>query len=691
MNTAITSDLKEEFTLRKKAALVLDVLILAAIVVNAGCFTSEGGAFLFLTAVMVPLLSAAFIMLPLEHLSSKLPEWADLNKVFMVLSFSATPLVCFLVVFKSTGYSIREIIKFVLEKRLLFPASNIAAILVPFVLLFMITGRMKWTVLGTTIFWYIFAFVNYILVLFRDAPLSVSDFMSAGTAADVAGGYTLTLDKSALWSAAIAGAFIAAVLSLDDKIRLGIKARIAVFLLGLAYLGVFYRVYFDPAFTKKHDIRLARIWIKKNYRNQGYPFAFVLNVATARIEKPAGYSPAKASELASDLPSDKAAGKAEVSEETPNIIVIMNESLSDLSVLGEIKTKNDYIPFIHSLKDNTVKGRVHVSVFGGGTANSEFEFLTGNTMAFFPPYNAPFNTNVKESTPSLVRDLKQIGYGTAVAFHPGKYNSYNRNNAYPALGFDKFISREDLGKHEHVRKYTSDAADYKVVVREYKKFRASGSTSPFFMFNVTMQNHGGYGESAGVLDDQVHILDKEIDTVEVRNFLNLVKLSDDAFRDLVHYFEDVDEPTVILLYGDHEPMLGSAFNDTMKKRMKENGLSDIEIQEQRHQAVLCMWANFDIEEADDVDISLNYLSAFMMDKLGMPLTGYDKFRLKMYDEVPYYTYIAYKDGQGESGEVHSAETPMKGQPDIASDYKILQYNNVADPSHMADHFFRYDE
>ena len=686
-HVSIPQALKKELTPVKYAALAIDIIILAAIAVNAGCFTQEGGAFLFITAVMVPILSMAFILLPLDELSARLPGKTDLNMIFLILSFIAAPAVSFIVVFKSTGYSIGEIARFVLEKRPLFPVSNLAAILVPFVILYIVTGRMKLTVLGTTLFWYIFAFVNYMLVLFRDAPLSANDFLSAGTAADVAGGYTLTLDKSALWSMALAGAFFAAVLVLKETMKLPVKARIAVALIGLAYLGLFYKVYFDTEFTTKHNIRLKRVWVKENYRNQGYPFAFVLNIATARIVRPKGYSAAAAAKIAGDFNSDKTDGNAVVSEERPNIIVIMNESLSDLSVLGDIPVENDYLPFIRSLKENTVKGKVHVSVFGGGTANSEYEFLTGNTMAFFPPYNAPFNTNVKKTTPSLVRLLKEQGYGKAVAFHPGKYDSYNRNNAYPALGFDSFISSEDLGKRERIRKYTSDAADYKVVVREFNNYRKENAEKPFFMFNVTMQNHGGYSDNAGTVEDKVHILDKKLDTPEVRNFLNLVRISDEAFRDLTEYFSKIDEPTVILLYGDHQPMLGSDFNDTMIGRMKESGMSDIEIQERRHRAVLCMWANFDIEEEDDVEISLNYLSSFMLEKLGMPLTGYDRFRLDMRKEIPSYSLIGYID---KDGEVHSSEIPINEQPDAAEDYRIVQYNNVADSSHMPDHFYRYD-
>ena len=104
----------------------------------------------------------------------------------------------------------------------------------------------------------------------------------------------------------------------------------------------------------------------------------------------------------------------------PNIIVIMNEAFSDPSVLGDFTTNEDYMPFVHSLldgADNTISGHLNVSVKGGNTANTEFEYLTGASMAFLPYGSIPYQQYVKKETPSMASYLSSLGYYT-IAMHP---------------------------------------------------------------------------------------------------------------------------------------------------------------------------------------------------------------------------------------------------------------------------------
>ena len=123
-------------------------------------------------------------------------------------------------------------------------------------------------------------------------------------------------------------------------------------------------------------------------------------------------------------------------EKMPNIIVIMDEAFSDLSVLGDLETNKDYMPFVHSLQngaDNTITGYLNVSVCGGNTADTEFEFLTGNTMAFLPAGSIPYQQYIKDTTPSLASYLKGLGYET-YAQHPYNASGWNRETVYPLLG-----------------------------------------------------------------------------------------------------------------------------------------------------------------------------------------------------------------------------------------------------------------
>ena len=144
---------------------------------------------------------------------------------------------------------------------------------------------------------------------------------------------------------------------------------------------------------------------------------------------------------------------------------------SDLSVIGEIETNRDFMPFYRSLKENTIKGWLESSVYGGMTANSEFEFQTGFTTAFMPFHSFPFRSFVKGELPTITRDLEAMGYGGNIAFHPGMSSSYNRENVYPLLGFQEHIAIEDLRDPHKIRDFVSDSYDYERVEKEYEKYR----------------------------------------------------------------------------------------------------------------------------------------------------------------------------------------------------------------------------
>ena len=144
----------------------------------------------------------------------------------------------------------------------------------------------------------------------------------------------------------------------------------------------------------------------------------------------------------------------------PNIIVVMNESFSDLSVLGDFKTNEDYLPFLHSLQqgaENTVTGMLNVSVCGGNTADTEYEFLTGNTMAFLPQGSIPYQQYVNGERPSLASYLQSLGYET-VATHPYYATGWNRDKVYPWLGFEQSIFKDQYYGARFVRDYVSDAS-----------------------------------------------------------------------------------------------------------------------------------------------------------------------------------------------------------------------------------------
>ena len=184
---------------------------------------------------------------------------------------------------------------------------------------------------------------------------------------------------------------------------------------------------------------------------------------------------------------------------------------------------------------------------GGNTADSEFEFLTGNTMAFLPVGSIPYQQYIKSTTPSLASYLKSIGYAT-YAQHPYYGSGWNRDTVYPLLGFDNLSFMQDYSNQRFVRKYISDETSFDKIIETYEN-KPDGQ--PAFIFNVTMQNHGGYTDTYYGFDNTV-TADK-LNNSALDQYLSLIKLTDEDLKSLIEYFSNVDEKTIVVFFGDHQP------------------------------------------------------------------------------------------------------------------------------------------
>lgn len=232
----------------------------------------------------------------------------------------------------------------------------------------------------------------------------------------------------------------------------------------------------------------------------------------------------------------------------------MNESFSDLSVLGKFRTDQEYLSHWNSRSKNTIKGYADSSVYGGYTANSEFEFLTGCTKAFLP--GNPYLQYITDELPSVVSNIKaQSGYDRTVAVHPYNPSGYNRNRVYPLLHMDEFLSIDDFKDPVLVRKYISDESDYEKLESLYEQKKAGSSLC---LFNVTMQNHSAYDDRDYKFADPVKLTDISLQP-EAEQYLSLIKMSDDALENMLEYFEKVDEPVLIAFLGNHQPHLPDYF------------------------------------------------------------------------------------------------------------------------------------
>lgn len=307
--------------------------------------------------------------------------------------------------------------------------------------------------------------------------------------------------------------------------------------------------------------------------------------------------------------------------------------------------------------------------FGGQTPNSEWEFLTNNSMAFMPYMTIPYQQYIKSKSYSLATTLKLQGYYTN-AIHPWYGSGYRRNAVYPLLGFDSFESIETLNDLEYLRTYPTDLSTYKSVI---KKFEEKESSTPLFEFILTMQNHSGYdlpGFNSTIFLNEID------DCPNVEQYLSLIRESDYALEYLINYFKNYNEKTIILFFGDHQPpYLEDTFWDSVSKNSINESTPYI--------TPFILWANYDIEEEYIDKISLNYLSIILLDTANLKTTPYMEFLKAIKNDLPVITGNGYIDKNGINYNYYDDTIYYP----LLQQYQIVQYNNVFDNKNKITNFF----
>lgn len=523
-------------------------------------------------------------------------------------------------------------------------------------LLLFLTKRARLGVILPALLTALAGLANYFVLKFRSAPIMPWDIYSIKTAASVADNFEYTLSKNAVL--ALLGFFLIILLGACCRLTLNIdwkKQAASAVLILLLLFGFTKMLHQDSAirYFKLYDKLFTPTTMQ--YKD-GTAVAFLMELRFLSVSKPSGYSDSSAKEL---LSSYETTGTP---TQTPNIIVIMDEAFSDLSVLGDFETNQDYMPFIHSLMDgaaDTVSGTLNVSVLGGNTANTEFEFLTGNTMAFLPQGSVPYQQYIKGKTPTLASHLKGYGYQTA-AMHPYHASGWERDQVYPWFGFDNSYFLDDFEHAEIVRKYVSDQANFEKIIDIYEQ---KDTDSPLFLFNVTMQNHSSYSEAYDNFHPDIELTD--INSQALENYLSLIKLTDEAVENLISYFQTQEEETILVFFGDHQPTNFIADPILRSHGKTSDTLSDEELN-LRYSVPFFIWANYDIEEASGVETSVNYLGSRTLKLAGIPLDPYSAYLNELKETFPVITSMQVTDSSGKS-------TSVKEKLPELNTYEILQY------------------
>lgn len=587
---------------------------------------------------------------------------------------------------------------------------NILAYAAVYLLFLLIFGNYRWSIFSGTVLFYAFALACYFVLAFRGTPFVPLDILSSGTAANVATNYSF--EATPQWI----GATVQAGLIAGIGFQLGRgnlkRRRWKMTLRGVAALFILVTV--GTFFSQSHLNEKGYIIVYWNqqisYEEYGNWFAFCINMRSITPEKSEGYNAVTISKTIDSFLEKKGVdpdgdtsynmltGKNDYKAsdgKQPNIVVIMNESFSDLQSKGKgFKTNEEVMPFFKSLKENTVRGNLQVSVTGGGTACTEYEVLTGNAQRFLPSGSVAYSANIHSSTPSLVWNLLDQGYQTE-AFHPYRGSGWNRNRVYPYLGFESDTFLEDYIPDEMTfdeawckkaeatdpkdgnvlnRLYMSDHYDFKIL-RE--RFEDRDKSKPFFFFNVTMQNHGSYDASYPNFEEKIKIEGMNGSYPMAERYLSLVNATDEAFKELITYFkEDVKEPTIVVMFGDHIPSVDNGFYEELYGTKKINDLNATEAQE-RYQTPFVIWANYDIPEKDMGNVSANYLSTLIQQVAGSELTPYNRYLASLYSEVPVISSIGFED---KDGICYRYAKSLDNEDDVNA-YQCIAYNNLLGNAH----------
>ena len=501
--------------------------------------------------------------------------------------------------------------------------------------------------------------VNHYVLRFRGRILFPADVTAWRTAANVADGFDYSMDAYIMQAAVLLTAYLFLVLVCPPqrkRARIPLPFALVAWGAVLGYCFAFFCTGALPAlgiYTQQ--------WVTQ--RN-GFLLNFTVALRYSSVEKPADYSHDKVLELMEQYPALEGAPD----RQPTNLIVIMNESFADFAVFDDFEASEDPTPFLHSLEENTVKGWMYAPVTGGGTATVEFEYLTGFSSLFQPPHTVAYQLYVEEGMPSLAAVAGSQGYETT-AFHPYKSSGWNRVLAYDYLDFDRQMYEEDVVDPYYIRHYVSDRSDYEMIFRTTRE--QEGDT---FFFNVTMQNHSGYAQGWNNLERTIDLPDRLARTdSSARQYFALARESDDALRELIGYYSQQDEPTMIVFFGDHQPPLTNSFYEELYgKKLSERTTEEV----LRQYAVpFFIWTNYDIQEEQDVVISPNYLGVLTARLAGLPMTGFMNFLSQLYEELPAVTPVGFITGDGQYLARSELNEEQRRLLDI---YETLNYCGMVD-------------
>lgn len=487
-------------------------------------------------------------------------------------------------------------------------------------LFYSISGRVYISFFITFIFFFVLASISYFKFAARGEPLYRSDLNLAFQIIGVADRSNIVITKYIVVSAvtgvcASMGLFFFKPPNLPVKIRiiycfLSLSILLCISNLNLSFLNReqdYNRTGFITGFCFVTE-KMEFVTIEALARSFNEPKEDIIDTSTNELDEQ--------QVLITQLEQlkERINGDGSNPEVLPNIIILLSESFWDITQIEKLSFSEEPIPNFKRIRNESISGNMISYTFGGGTANVEFEILTGCLKRFLNETETDFQSMVQNETMSLAHIFKRSGYET-IGIHTYQRTFYNRDKAYPLLGFDRWIGLEDIEEYTYDGRYVSD----KTLIDEIIKKLEDGD-NPKFIFAISMENHQPYTKdkypntSIEVLNTDMNASMK--DSVEI--FLHGLNNADKQLGRLMEYLEESDKPTTLLFFGDHQPTLGAEKGlHRYAGQVKDAGNLTLEDYQSILSVPFTLWSNYKNETDYIETIGPNFLGNYLMNYICM--------------------------------------------------------------------------
>ncbi|MFD0679644.1 MULTISPECIES: LTA synthase family protein [unclassified Paenibacillus] len=422
------------------------------------------------------------------------------------------------------------------------------------------------------------------------------------------------------------------------RLRLKLKTRVVV---GLIAVFAVYSFGVNAPWASRVMDRMGAseiVWNQsENYGNNGMMLAFTMNVKNAIVPKPEGYDEPTMANLAQSLKGQSgiqlASAKADpFNGKQPNVIFIMSEAFWDPTLLPNVSFSADPVPTVHRLQQESTSGYLLSPQFGGGTSNIEYEVLTGQSMSFLPAGSVPYQQYISKPLPSLAGYFEEQGY-KSMAIHSYEGWFWNRENVYKQMGFESFMSKDQFSNPQYKGDFISDDEVANNIIQQ-----VDSTDKPMFIYTVTMQNHGPYDDQrygSNPIQVEGNLTPEAKDTLET--YTQGAQDADASLQKLIDHFTETGEPTVIVFYGDHLPMLGYDYDVYKQGGFIQSGKSEqwsLEELKKMHSVPFVTWSNVDLPQEQLPILSNSFLGAYMLNHMGMQLPETLAYNAELSQKMP---------------------------------------------------------